>query len=316
MIPMQIPTVYFEGYHDLVNRVKTLPWPSKPKAIFTCNAHDHDDAFKLWAAIKTEIGVPLVIGQHGGSYGVSKRVCGEDHQVAIADRYLTWGWQDSRKNVFPAFAFTDVRKKQQKWNKDGNLLLITGPISRYSWISNSLPVSANQSNRFINTQLKFAELLPDNIRTRLVVRLRSSFDKNQKTSYGERWIDAHPEITIDPSTESLPLVVHKNRLFVSGFNTTAHNYSLSRNIPTILFWDPEYWELRLDAQPYFDRFKQVGIFHDTPESAAAKVKEIWDNVGDWWFQEEIQSARREFCEQYVHMSSRPFRVLKEALRQA
>ena len=65
MIPKHIPKYYLEGYKTLINRVHSLPWPNKPKAIFTSNAYSGNDVFKAWAAEKTESGVPLVIGQHG-----------------------------------------------------------------------------------------------------------------------------------------------------------------------------------------------------------------------------------------------------------
>jgi len=80
-----------------------------------------------------------------------------------------------------------------------------------------------------------------------------------------------------------------------------------------MFWDPVYWELRDSVKPYFEKLKQVGIFHETSESAAAKVKEIWDDVEKWWYKEETQVARRKFCEQFAYMPDRPFRVLKNAV---
>ena len=85
------------------------------------------------------------------------------------------------------------------------------------------------------------------------------------------------------------------------------------NIPTIMFWDPSYMELRPNAQAYFDRLKHVGILHHTSESAASKIAEIWDDVEGWWYQDEIQKVRCEFCEQFAFTTDRPFYVLKEAL---
>jgi putative transferase (TIGR04331 family) len=89
--------------------------------------------------------------------------------------------------------------------------------------------------------------------------------------------------------------------------------SLGRNIPTIIFWNPEHWELRPSAVPYFDRLKQVGIFHETPESAAKKASEIWDDVEGWWNQPEIQQARRFFCDHFARTVDNPVQVLRKAL---
>jgi putative transferase (TIGR04331 family) len=313
MVSSLIPTVYLEGYKDTIEQTESLPWPSKPKVIFTSNAYEHDDLFKIWAAKKVEFGVPLVLGQHGGFFGVSKWNAGEEHQVNIADRFITWGWDELRESIYPGIAFPYANKRQDKWKKDGDLLLVTVPISRYSWKSCSWPVAANQSNKFVNDQLDFAESLPGGIRNRLIVRLLANFDEQQKTSYKERWQDGFPEVEIDPSILPISSVVRRCRLFISGYNATTYLYSFSMNIPTIMFWDPSYMELRPNAQAYFDRLKHVGILHHTSESAASKIAEIWDDVEGWWYQDEIQKVRREFCEQFAFTTDRPFYVLKEAL---
>ncbi|EMN88888.1 hypothetical protein LEP1GSC108_2446 [Leptospira weilii str. UI 13098] len=98
IIPKQIPKVYLEGYSELIQMIKRLPWPSSPQLIWTSNAHNSDEVFKTWAAEKIEKGSKLVIGQHGGNYGIAKWSFNEDHDVEISDRYLSWGWDDLSKN--------------------------------------------------------------------------------------------------------------------------------------------------------------------------------------------------------------------------
>ncbi len=313
MTSLQIPVVYLEGYRQLVSQIDGLPWPPRPKIIFTSSAYETDEAFKVWAATKAEFGVPLVIGQHGGFFGVAKWTNGEDHQIAISDRFLTWGWKDSRQSVFPAIAFTDINKKKIKWNNKGGLLFVTVPMSRYSWKSDSSPVGANQSNQYTKNHVSFIDKLPQSIRNKVTLRSRVNWDKTLKTSYTDRLRDAHPEIRINPSTTSINSAVRNCRIFISGYNATTYLYSLNRNIPTIMFWDPSCWELRNGAQPFFDKLKQVGIFHESSESAAKKVKDVWDNVEGWWYKEEVQEARREFCVEFAYMPKTPFKVLKNAL---
>ena len=74
------------------------------------------------------------------------------------------------------------------------------------------------------------------------------------------------------------------------------------NIPTIIFWNPCQWELRPDAQPYYDELRRVGILHDTPESAAKKANEVCDNTISWWHQPEIQAVKDQFCHQFARTS--------------
>ena len=67
------------------------------------------------------------------------------------------------------------------------------------------------------------------------------------------------------------------------------------NIPTVIFWDPNHWEVRKSAQPYFDQLNKVGIFHETPESAAYHIASVWDNVESWWNNLLTKNAVNNFC---------------------
>ena len=95
LIPQQIPAVYLEGYEQLTEQAAALPWPKQPKVIWTSNSYSSDEVFKAWAGEKVERGSPLVIGQHGGHYGVGRWSFAEDHEIAISDSYLSWGWTEA-----------------------------------------------------------------------------------------------------------------------------------------------------------------------------------------------------------------------------
>lgn len=75
--------------------------------------------------------------------------------------------------------------------------------------------------------------------------------------------------------------------------------ALAANVATVLFWDPKRWEMREEAQPYFEDLRKVGILWDSPEAAAAKLTEIYDNIEVWWRSEAVQEARRRFAERYA-----------------
>ena len=313
MIPEQIPTVYLEGYRNLKTAAERLPWPSRPRVIFTSNADLFCTVFQEWAAVKMEAGYPLVIGQHGGGVGVMKRHPVEDHQLRACDRYLSWGWRDDHPRVQPAVSLTNVGKPMATWNPSGNLLLVTVSMQLFAFRCMSQPVGPNQSADFAGEQIRFAEALAEPIRARLTLRIHEALDKTGRTCYVERWKDALPGIDIDPSTTPIERPIRRCRLFVYTYNSTGFVETLGRNIPTIVFWNPSYYELRPSAQPFFDLLAGAGIYYDTPESAAQHVTRIWDDVATWWNQPTVQQARRTFCEQYARMPSNPLGVLKEAL---
>ena len=78
-----------------------------------------------------------------------------------------------------------------------------------------------------------------------------------------------------------------------------------------MFWNPEYWELTEQAIPFFELLEKEGIFHTTPESAANKMTEIWDDVDGWWYSNKIQNARKVFVNHYAHLPKEPLNLLQD-----
>ena len=79
--------------------------------------------------------------------------------------------------------------------------------------------------------------------------------------------------------------------------------TLNANIPTIIFWDPVYWELRSTVIPFFDDLKKVGIFHETASSAACHLNNVWFDVDTWWFSSKTQEVIKNFIFVYCNSST-------------
>jgi putative transferase (TIGR04331 family) len=80
-----------------------------------------------------------------------------------------------------------------------------------------------------------------------------------------------------------------------------------------MFWNPNHWELRDDAIPYFDLLKSVSILHETPESAANHMVVVWDKVASWWKSDAVQNARRKFCKRYSNIEDEPLNRLETVI---
>jgi putative transferase (TIGR04331 family) len=89
---------------------------------------------------------------------------------------------------------------------------------------------------------------------------------------------------------------------VATYNATTFLETLAANFPTIIFWNPEFWEIREDARVDFERLRKVGILHDSPESAARKIESIWSDVESWWAEPELQDVVIRFCKKYARTS--------------
>ena len=108
---------------------------------------------------------------------------------------------------------------------------------------------------------------------------------------------------IDPNKESLLQLLRKSRLCVSTTNTTVFLETLSLNFPTVIFWNPNYSELRDQSKHYFKLLEKAEVLFYCPMQAAKKVNSVSNNIDAWWFSEKVQTARKKFCERYALASN-------------
>lgn len=295
ILARQIPAAYLEGYASLVRQAGSNCWPKRPKLIWTSNSENSDDHFKAYTAEKIEQGVPLVIGQHGGHYGVGLWSFTEDHHLAIADRYFSWGWTESQhSNIRPMGQLIHKQPLRGDHGKKERLLLVTAALPRYSYHMYSVLV-ARQWLDYLEDQFTFCQALPPELRKALKVRLfPSDYGWEQK----KRWKDRLPSVTLADRQRPMDELIRECRLYVATYNATTYLESFAMNVPTVIFWNPAQWELRDSARPYFDILKQVGVLHETPESAARHIAKVWDRVEDWWASESVTMAVQQICRRY------------------
>jgi putative transferase (TIGR04331 family) len=307
MIPRHMPKAYLEGYNTSIANIEKLSWPKNPKAIFTSDSWANDDLFKIWTAQKVEKGSKFVIGQHGGGFGTMSWVASEEHKLLISDYFISWGWTDKfSRNIIPYGVLKNLNKKLTPDLHNGVALLVGLSIPRYSHRLSSSPVSAGQWEYYFADQCQFVDSLPVNLRNQLVVRLDpTDYDLCQQV----RWKERFPDLKVDNGTVSFNHLIKSARICISTYNGTTLLETLSLDFPTLIFWNPKQWELRGSSAPFFEKLKSVGIFHETPKSAACMLVTIWDDIESWWENPAVQNARREFCDKYARLSNKPLREM-------
>lgn len=292
LIPIQIPVVYLEGYSALRELVKKSPWPSKPSAIFTSNAYSGDDYFKAWTAEKTENSVPLVIGQHGGHFGMTPMESYAKHQYLIADKWLSWGWKKKDLDIIKSVGNLKIIDKSTiDYNPLGDAVLIEAEYPRYSYHLYAVPI-ASQYIKYLENQFFFLKLLPNSIFQKLSLKLYpTDFGWNAISRFKQEF----PSLKIAEKNRPLQAILSKSRICIVTYNATTFLESFAWDVPTLIFWDPRYWELTTDSQHYFDRLAEVGIFHTSAESAAQHLINVWDNIPLWWNDVVTRNAVDYFC---------------------
>ena len=133
--------------------------------------------------------------------------------------------------------------------------------------------------------------LDNSITNETTVRLyRHDYDWDQIS----RWKEVFPNLNYDKGVSKIEKLYNETRLYVATYNATTYLETFRFNIPTVLFWDPNYWENRDSVKPLFEELKRVKVFHDSPESAAKHINEIWDNVEGWWESSEVTEVINKF----------------------
>jgi putative transferase (TIGR04331 family) len=297
LLPKQIPFSYMEGYQMLRSYALKRYQVKNPKLIFSTVGFNVNDDFKCWAAEKSEEGTKLVAGQHGGSYGMSLWYAMEEHEIGISDQYFSWGWTDDQEpKVLPVPASKLISKQHKiKPSASGKILWVSLMVPRYSYFMFS-GVVASQWLYYLKEQQRFLTAVCPSVHDQLLLRL-APHDTGWDAM--ERWQEFDPSLNVYQGNCSFEKQLNESRLCISTYNATTYLETFAANYPTVIFWNPEYWEIRSSTVPYFERLREVGILHDNPESAAALVNEIFQNPWLWWTQTKVQNAKNEFCQKFA-----------------
>ncbi len=312
LLPLQIPKSYVESF-DVIQTLARKKYPTVTNAIFTANAYSHDDVFKVWAAEQTEKGAKLLIAQHGGNLGSGQLEQREDHQLAISDKYYSWGWfRDDFKNIkpLPATKLLGVKNNINP-NNSGNILSVLASFPRYFYCSFSMPI-AGQVLDYYSQQVNMLKLLDPKLVGIYKIRLDSHDfgwglqDRFTNDGYGDNIQSNNSRLIDELKTCRLCIATHNATVFLETF---------SANIPTIIIWNPEHYEIRESAIPFFDALLKAGILHYTPESAAELLNRIYQDPAEWWMQDKIQTVKDNFCEHYAYVGDNWLFEMKNELKQ-
>lgn len=329
-LPTNFPTLYLEGFNDFLNR-NISQFKSIPKIIMSANGWLFNENLKFLSAYCMEKGSILCGCQHGGLYGTAKWMPLEYHEIKITDYFFTWGWNNkNEKNVKslpnPKISRLIHRGNKIKVNKNNKQLLFVGnTYPRYLYRFFSVPVS-DLYKEYIEWRNIFLTNLSYGNQDKIIVRLcPTEYGGQERISIEKKF----PEIKIDNYKLTFLEQLERTKIVIIDHPVTTMIESLSRNIPTMLYWNPLSWEMREEVQSFFEELASVNIWHKDPVSAAQFLNEISANPLKWWKEDQTQLVRTRFVNQFALadkkygtkwwnemqkiMSSRPELSLKKVL---
>lgn len=295
-LPVNFPLTYLEGYRRFRARCVRL-WPQQPRLVvsmrwFAC------EPFLFLAAEFGDRGARLVGWQHGGGYGVYEVHPYEQHELAVTDRWCSFGWETAQPSgkvtAVPHPRFLSSRRSRRGHGRRRAIVLVTMSLPRYPLRFDSAPVG--QFDRILEWRQRWVQCLPDACRERLVVRLGPrGFGWCQR----RRLVDACGPVQFSDETEPVQRLFGRAKLVVIEYPATSYLETMAADIPTVCFWDPHCWRVREDAAAYFEDFRRAGILWDSPEAAAAHVEAVHDDPRQWWNSLELQRLRLQFVRRHA-----------------
>ena len=92
-----------------------------------------------------------------------------------------------------------------------------------------------------------------------------------------------------------------SRLLVLDLHGTTLLEAMAANVPMLLYWNRKNWLLTHSCEKLLDMLEACGVWHATPEGAAAKLLEIWPDTRGWWQSADIAEVRGIFCREYARL---------------
>ena len=296
LIPHLMPAALLENNLQQLTAVQQ-PKTGPPSAIFSFN--NHTGAQLALKQLQEGPSTKRVTVTHGGGYGIDGVIPEELTDNAISHSIFTFGWPTQNNTIhFTPDFLTAIHTRQARWSADcGNLFALVGNTNpQYCYKTSGGPNSPSQVHTYFTDQQYFYTTLGPELTERFIHRPAQSTYGHQQ----ERWFEngVHPEISVRLhdgrgfNCLSFELVV------MDYIGTTLTIRSLA-NLPFLVYCRPEWWPIDPAAAETIARLKQVGVWHDTPTSAAVFLKKISGDINEWWTSKEtataVSSFRRNYC---------------------
>ena len=210
---------------------------------------------------------------------------GKVHELKISDKYLTWGWKNSDKQIpISSSKLMDIKKHSYKnTTLEKNILFVSTACPKYPYSPGLIPENYLE---YIDNIYKFFNSIKEENKNWFRFRPYSSESEYVKT-ISNIFIENKSSINFRQSLENC-------RLFMANHISTTWLEALSSNTPTILFTTSSITFFPKDFK-YFEQLKNLKILHDTPEEASEWLQQIYPDINSWWNTKEVQLCVSDFC---------------------
>lgn len=302
LVGKYIPKSLIEDFSDNFKISKQIYGDSNCKLLYSTVSWTFDEKFLHFASESREKGTKLVGGEHGGAPFIERYQIIYKMESLVSDFYFTWGWSDVHKpNIVatPGSKLVGLRVGNS-FPKGDSILYVCTANPRFA-------ISALEDfSQYLGWQKVFFEKIDKALIGKFIVRAHY-IDYNW--GIREKILNINPDIKFDDwkITFNERLSKRNSRLYVFDYISTTFVESLSSNLPTVLYFDRSLYPVVESFNSDFEKLKKVKVFHDTPESAAEWINQVYDSSNDWFYNKECQDVVKDFCYRYGRRSKTPVR---------
>lgn len=256
-------------------------------------AHE-DAAYRQELSIWRACGNRLAYAQHGGNYGQVKTPCTAEIVEYSQEAFFTWGWksQAAARGHFVPLPALQLCQIANAWHgaKSETLIFTGTEMSVYSHRLDSHPAPL-QFVAYRQAKATFFATLEPEIRK--CALYRPYFQLPGTLADADWLLPQFPEVQLCQGN-LLEQILNCRILIVDHHGTTVLE-AMAADVPVLLYWDRKAWPLAPECDVLINMLETAGIWHASPESAANKANEIWNNPLAWWQSAEVRMARQIFC---------------------
>ena len=299
-----LPTTFLENYQYIDDLTKKIPFPKKPKKIFTCLGILRSTLMDRYIANNIENGATLILAQHGGNYFQHKSHFNSLLEVRIADKFLSWG-NIKGKKIIPL----GVIKNLKKSDKFGDKIILEVRMRKGYDREIKMDSGFLESKKYMKNLCDFFALIKnDELIKNLLVKLHSvkSFWHEK-----EQFLFANPSIRCLDESKVMLKEIQSAKLIIQTFCSTGHLETLAANKPTLMYLTHDLNFLEKKSKKYFLEFKKMGIIHTNPNSLYNMILKI-NKEGElkrWWYQKKIQILIKKYNRDYCILNQNKFNDL-------
>lgn len=214
------------------------------------------------------------------------------YEYITSDEFVTFGW-NSESNLTISNLLLLRNPLKNRYSKGTNNVLlistyepevrfsITGMISFYGYRESIVDFLNNISDcKDINIEWRS-------------YNSRYSDSESQQVNFVKNNLNNKERILIDVPGSVYERQHYANLVVLDHVMTTMLE-TIGNDVPTILYWNPEQYNITNEWADVLNELERVGIYHKSAEQAAEYIKFIISDIETWWNQPERVAARNMF----------------------